>query len=331
MFKKVVFAIVFALASVSAAFAGDIPPLVGHVNDYANVLTKEQKLSLNKALTDAENNTIDKPQIVLLTVAKLPDIGIDQYANDVYREWKLGQKGKDNGVLLVLAPNDRKVRIEVGYGLEPSITDARSGQIIDSMKPFLRNKDYYAALRNATYELIKLLPTEPTSSVVLEKKSVSAMNAPAADNSEHSRVFAMIGVLGIGVFAFVAALMFNFHSRKQRERARAKSTEYYTPPKTYQPKPKPTYSSSRSYSQSKSGSGFSDGFVAGSIIGSASRSNESSSSSRRSRSWDDSSSSSSSSSYSGSSYDSSSSSSSSDSGYSGGGGDSGGGGSSDSW
>ena len=123
----VVAALVLGLCNGWAA-AASVPALQARVNDYANLLTPATVSSLEKALLEFEQS--QSTQIVVLTVASLGGESLEGYALQVAEAWKVGQKDLDNGAILLIAKNERKVRIEVGYGLEGSLTDMISGRII---------------------------------------------------------------------------------------------------------------------------------------------------------------------------------------------------------
>ena len=98
------------------------------VVDNAEILKPATRTAVNEKLKAHEQKTSD--QIAVLTIPTIGDDSIEQFSTQVFESWKLGQKGKDNGVLLVIAPKDRKLRIEVGYGLEGTLTDVASSRII---------------------------------------------------------------------------------------------------------------------------------------------------------------------------------------------------------
>ena len=100
------------------------------MNDGANVLSPAARTVLDSKLADLENRSAI--QLVVATVPSLQDNDIETFANGLFRAWKLGEAKNNNGVLLLVAPNERKVRIEVGYGMEGTITDALSSVIISS-------------------------------------------------------------------------------------------------------------------------------------------------------------------------------------------------------
>jgi uncharacterized protein len=120
-----VVALLIALLSPASACAADVPYLTGRVVDHAQILSPDARTRLSAMLKAHEEATSN--QIVVLTVQTIQPEGIEEYAADVFNNWKLGANGHNNGVLVVVVPQDRKMRIEVGYGLEPILTDAKAG------------------------------------------------------------------------------------------------------------------------------------------------------------------------------------------------------------
>jgi len=110
------------------ALAQSFPPLTGRVVDAANLLKPEERAAIEAKLKAHEDKTSD--QLVVATVPTLGDLTVEDYANRLFRHWQLGQKKTNNGALLLVAPKERKVRIEVGYGLEGALTDALTKIII---------------------------------------------------------------------------------------------------------------------------------------------------------------------------------------------------------
>jgi len=135
------FIIIASLCVQSTVFALDVPPLNGPVNDYAHIFTASETQELNEYLY-----TIDRQsdlQIAVLTIPSLEGESIEDYSIRVAEKWQIGQKGKDSGVILVIAAQDRKLRIEVGYGLEDRITDAQSSSLIRSViAPHFKQQEY---------------------------------------------------------------------------------------------------------------------------------------------------------------------------------------------
>lgn len=134
--------ILLALFLPSAVRAqGEVPALQGRVNDYANLIAPDQKQRIEAQLAQFEQQTTN--QVAVLTVETLNGEDIEGYANRVARAWALGQKGKDNGVLLLVAHKDRRMRVEVGYGLEPVLTDLQSNIIQNEVIiPYFKRGDF---------------------------------------------------------------------------------------------------------------------------------------------------------------------------------------------
>lgn len=124
------------------------------VVDNANVLSPEQKQILEQQLVALDDSTSN--QICIVTIPTLDDYPIEDYAVKLFRSWGIGSKKTNNGVLILVAVNDRKMRIEVGYGLEGAIPDITASSIIDNdMKPNFRQGNYYRGFANAINSLGK--------------------------------------------------------------------------------------------------------------------------------------------------------------------------------
>jgi uncharacterized protein len=123
------------------AAALDVPPLTGRIVDAAHLLPADLAASLTAELAAHEARTGN--QVALLTLPSLQGEPLEEFSHRVATTWRLGQKGTDNGVLILVVPNDRKVRIEVGYGLEGTLTDLKSSRIIrEEMVPRFREGDF---------------------------------------------------------------------------------------------------------------------------------------------------------------------------------------------
>ena len=121
--------ILILLLWVMPAAALEIPQPTGYVNDRAGMISQTVELKLEQFLRDFEKS--DSTQFVILTIPTLDGEALEEYALRVLGSWKVGQKGLDNGALLLIAKEERKIRIEVGYGLEGRLTDLLAGRIID--------------------------------------------------------------------------------------------------------------------------------------------------------------------------------------------------------
>ena len=143
--------------------AGDnslkIPPLQGRINDGAGMLSAATIQQLDQLLSELEKT--DSSQIAVLTVNSLRGYDIETYALKTAEAWKLGQKGLDNGALLLIAKNDRKIRIEVGYGLEGVLTDLVAGRIIrDIITPQFKAGNFNQGVINGVGALVAAVKGE---------------------------------------------------------------------------------------------------------------------------------------------------------------------------
>ncbi len=132
------------------------PPLTGRVVDGAKILNESTKQKLENILAKEENSSTT--QIVIVTLDSLHGYSIEEFGYKLARHWDIGQKDKNNGVLLIVAPHERKVRIEVGYGLEGILTDKASHEIIEYLiLPEFKNANLNAGILKGTQEIINVL------------------------------------------------------------------------------------------------------------------------------------------------------------------------------
>jgi uncharacterized protein len=154
------FAPVLWAAAAPALAAPSFPALTGRVVDQAELLNPSQEAALTAKLAALEAEHTD--QFVVVTVRSLEGEAIEDYGVQLGRHWKIGQQGANNGVILLVAPNERKVRIEVGYGLEPILTDALSSQIIQGkILPRFRDNDYPGGINAGADAIIEQLRLDP--------------------------------------------------------------------------------------------------------------------------------------------------------------------------
>jgi len=131
----------------------DVPPLKGYVNDYANMMSPAARAQLEKELKDFERS--DSTQVVVLTVESLDGDVLESFSIRVAETWKIGQKGKDNGVILLVAKKERKTRIEVGRGLEGKLTDLTAGRIVQLViNPQFKRGDFDAGFTSGIRAVI---------------------------------------------------------------------------------------------------------------------------------------------------------------------------------
>jgi uncharacterized protein len=158
--------------------AVSFPALTGRVVDDAHVLSAAERDRLTSKLADLEQKS--GIQLVVATVDSLQGEEIEPYANELFRTWKLGEKTKNNGVLLLVAPKERRVRIEVGYALEGTLTDALSKIIIaNAIAPRFKSGDFDGGVGRGVDDIITVLTTDaaewqPKPSVRLDAEPLPA-------------------------------------------------------------------------------------------------------------------------------------------------------------
>jgi uncharacterized protein len=130
------------------------------VHDYANLLTAEQRASLEELFRSVDRQTT--AELAVVTVPSLGGQSVDSYANGLFKEWGIGKQGVNNGVLLLVAPKDRRMKIEVGYGIEPLLTDSLCGEIADEfIVPHFKNEDYAGGIMAGAQQLASVLKANP--------------------------------------------------------------------------------------------------------------------------------------------------------------------------
>lgn len=157
--KLIISALLFAVVA-AFTFAVEVPALTGRINDYADVLDSGTESELTGYLKRLEDQT--GIQLAVLTVPTIEDESIEGFSMRVAEEWQLGQEGKDNGILITLALAERKIRIEVGYGLEGVLTDAQSGLILrNAIIPEFKDGDYSAGVTAGVSNIVGLILNDP--------------------------------------------------------------------------------------------------------------------------------------------------------------------------
>lgn len=180
------------LISFPLVFAQNIPTIVPYVNDFAGVLSQQEVDSINSLAAEIERNTT--VQVAVLTVNSTQPLTIDEYANQAFRQNGIGQRDKNNGLLIVAAVADRKWRIEVGYGLEGLINDAKAGDIgRNYLVPNFQNGDYGTGLYDAVDAVGRIVQGQPEviSSASTDQTSIVLI------------VLAIFGVFLLPIFIFL--------------------------------------------------------------------------------------------------------------------------------
>lgn len=200
----------YLLVIASAQFAGAIPSddllnslqPTADVNDYAGLLTAAEKAALEARCRQLRERT--GAQIAVVTLKSLEGGEVADFTNKLFGRWGVGGKAQDNGLMLLVAVDERRSRIEVGYGLEPVITDAVAGRILDNvLRPHFRNGNYAAGLNAAVDQLTELVERgEPASAQSAVGGSGIGL-AEAALLVLFSSIFVAVGsfVFGVGLGA----------------------------------------------------------------------------------------------------------------------------------
>ena len=156
-----------------------VPPPEGYVNDHANVLSEREKAGLESILKRFEAETTN--QVVLLAIPSLEGDSLEDFSIRVAEAWKVGQKGRDNGVIFLVAVEDRKARIEVGYGLEGALTDAQSGQILRNLVfPAFRQGAYASGIQAGLVGILQSIQGEFPSQPVRQMAPTRQAQAKAS-------------------------------------------------------------------------------------------------------------------------------------------------------
>lgn len=180
----------------------------GYVIDLAGILKPDTRKQLEALCTELEQKT--GAQLAIVTVKSLDGNEIQPYANDLFQHLGIGKKKQDNGVMLLVAPNDRKYWTEVGYGLEPIINDARAGDAGRLMVPYFRQGDYSSGVTAAAWQLAKY---------IADDKGVSLTGAPPlrqtprTNSHDDSSSFWLLLIVGYLVFRLLRSAIRNTAGR----------------------------------------------------------------------------------------------------------------------
>jgi len=192
------------------AHALEVPFLTGRVTDNADILSRDMRRSVTEMLKAHEDRTGN--QIAVLTIPTLENESIEDYANKVFASCKLGRKGKDNGVLVVIAPKDRRMRIEVGYGLEGTLTDSLAGSIIRNViTPQFKTGNYDSGIEAGVKAIIDVLEKGEsaliTGDTVPETQTPSGLHIDAPDLPLTERILVGAFIFGIiGLFSVIGVV-----------------------------------------------------------------------------------------------------------------------------
>lgn len=154
--KRLTIVLLLLLGPIHNGMAAKFPAPVGYVNDFAKILRPETVAQLETTLQSAAQ--AGHVELTIVSLSSLQEEPIENVAVQLFEEWKIGKKGKDNGLLLLLAPNERKAKIEVGYGLEPVLPDALATRILrETLVPAFREGRYDAGILQCADALLRRL------------------------------------------------------------------------------------------------------------------------------------------------------------------------------
>ncbi len=199
--QRIVFLFLFFALAAPAEKLKDIHP-TGYVTDLAGVIRADTKTRLEDLCTELEQKT--GAQMAIVTVRSLEDETVEQFGNELYKQLGVGSKKENRGVLLLVAPTERKYWTEVGYGLEPVINDARAGDAGRAMVPFLRQGNYSGGIEAAAWQLAKY---------IADDRGVTLSGAPPAppvqrrdDDSSSFPIWPILIIIFIVIRIFSAAV-----------------------------------------------------------------------------------------------------------------------------
>jgi uncharacterized protein len=208
-----------SLLSPAAAAEPKFPQLTGRIVDEAALLSADDRRALEQDLKALEEKSTD--QLVIYTTRSLQGYAIEDFGYRLGRFWQIGQKGKNNGVILIVAPNDRKVRIEVGRGLEPQLTDLMSKLIVENaILPAFRRNDFTGGIKAGVRDIRDVLLGD--AEAVKERAKTAAKRSPGGSSIMPLAIFALFVLIALSI-VWTQSLQTAHPSRVGRERRRSGS------------------------------------------------------------------------------------------------------------
>ncbi len=165
--------LIFVFCSIITFASGlDLPDYEGFVNDYAGIVDYNSKQQINYIIYELKRKT--SAEIAVVILKSLQGENIEDFTNRLFEKWGVGKKGKDNGIMILVAKEDRLIRIEVGYGLEGIIPDAKAGRIIrEVITPSFRQERFGEGILNAVYIIAEDIASNSGVKLNIEKRNVS--------------------------------------------------------------------------------------------------------------------------------------------------------------
>ena len=185
------------LLSVLVSAQGTLPKPAGRISDLANVIDAGTESELDRRLDELEQQT--SHEVAVVTVPSLGGTTVEDYAERLFKEWGIGQAKQDNGVLVLVAPNEREMRIEVGYGLEGILPDGLAGEIVrDDFIPRFRNDDYNGGIRDGVLRVADIVEKQQ----VLTPEELARFNQSGGNEMPEWALVPFLGVfvtIGFGM------------------------------------------------------------------------------------------------------------------------------------
>lgn len=201
------------------AFALEVPPLTRPIEDLAGVVDSSSKESIESTIRELNKKGI--VQISVLVVNSLEGANLEEYSMKVAEKWKLGSKEKNNGVLLLIALNDRKMRFEVGSGIEGDLTDLESSRIIRDMGPYFRKKEFGAGILMAVQKVDQTMEyNSPANKALRAEADRIRAERQAREDEESAKQRAIFmdqaGDVAAGLIGLVGLVLFGMCFRPSK-------------------------------------------------------------------------------------------------------------------
>lgn len=183
--------LIFTFQQLSAL---EVPSYDGYVTDLAGVLSANEKEALEKRLEIYEESTSN--QIAILIIDSLEGEILENYSINVARKWGIGQKDKDNGILILISLGDRKMRVEVGRGLEGTMTDLLSSRVIEKMRPHFKNENYYEGINDGIDLIYQIISGEYTNEDAEAEK----------ENTSKITLFSFLAIVAVIITVIISSI-----------------------------------------------------------------------------------------------------------------------------
>lgn len=214
--------IVLGVGVMRAEKVASMPKPTGYVDDYAGVIDADAKVRMEAECVEVHDRT--KAQVFVVSVKSLEGEPVEQFANELFHTWKIGEKGTDRGVLLLLATGEHKYRIEVGYGLEGILNDAKVGDIGRGMVPQLKAKAFGPALEGGLDAIVKVIESDGKAETPVEagepgypSPGLTSVEDPTPAKAPLSKwAIALPFIFFFGAFGFIAFVIWLIASGKRR-------------------------------------------------------------------------------------------------------------------